>query len=84
MIIQLVTNMFERIEILLGLPSEFRLGTREDDPHGLLRDEFFFKFAMSVIQRENDLSPERDRGGVLSLRRDIEQSKYLLCNRIAP
>ncbi|EPE30391.1 Zn2/Cys6 DNA-binding protein [Glarea lozoyensis ATCC 20868] len=84
MIIQLVTNMFERIEILLGLPSEFRLGTREDDPRGLLRDEVFFKFAISVIQKENDLSPEQERGGILSLRRDIEQSKHLLCSRIAP
>ncbi|CRG91781.1 Transient receptor potential cation channel subfamily M member 4 [Talaromyces islandicus] len=42
MIIQLVTNMFERMETLLGLPREFRIGTRS-------RRNLFYRLVTSTI-----------------------------------
>jgi hypothetical protein len=84
MIIQLVTNMFERIENLLGLPSDLRIGTREDNHEGLLRTENFLDLAVSIIRKDEHGSPKQRRGGMQSLRQDIEKAKMLLCTRIAP
>jgi len=84
MIIQLVTNMFERIESLLGLPREFRIGTREDSHDGLLRNDGFLEFAKVIIRKEDVESPKEGKGGMRSLRKDIKKSKQLLRSRIAP
>lgn len=84
MIIQLVTNMFERIENLLGLPPEFRIGTREDHPQGLLRGEGFLELAKTIIRKEDVGSPAQGKGGMRSLRKDMKKAKYLLRSRIAP
>lgn len=46
MVIQVVINMFEQIETLLGLPCKFRIGTREDSRNGLLGNEGGFLVEM--------------------------------------
>jgi hypothetical protein len=84
MIIQIVTNMFERIETLLGLPREFRIGTREDSCDGLLRSEGFLEFALAIIRREDVGRPEEGKGGMRSLRKDMKKARQLLRSCIAP
>lgn len=81
MIIQLVTNMFEKMESLLGLPREFCIGSREDSYNGLLRTEGFLEFAKSMIQKEDAGRPE---AGMVSLRRNMRKAQQLLRSRIAP
>ncbi|KAM7193011.1 hypothetical protein V8F33_008059 [Rhypophila sp. PSN 637] len=84
MIIHLVTNMFERIESLLGLPRELRLGSREVGNDGLLRSQGFLKLAQSLIHREDRGRPEEGKGGVKSLRSNMKKAKRLLRDHIAP
>ncbi|KAK5652235.1 hypothetical protein OQA88_10732 [Cercophora sp. LCS_1] len=84
MIIHLVTSMFERIESLLGLPRELRIGTREVGHDGLLRSEGLLRLAESLIRREDTGRPEEGKGGIKSLRRDMKKAKRLLRGRIAP
>jgi hypothetical protein len=76
--------MFERIENLLGLPSDLRIGTREHNHEGLLRTEDFLDLAVSIIRKDELRSPKQRRGGMQLLRQDIEKVKMLLCTRIAP
>jgi hypothetical protein len=84
MVIQLVTNMFERIETLLGLPQEFRIGKRKDNHDGLLRDGGILEFARSILRTEEVGRPEGGRGGMRSLRKNMKKSNQLLRSRIAP
>jgi hypothetical protein len=84
MIIQLATNMFERIESLLGLPTELRIGTRDDNHQGLLETEGFLELAVAIIRKDELGSPKHCKGGMRSLREDMEKSKVLLRTRIAP
>jgi len=84
MIIHLVTNMFERIENLLGLPRQLRIGCREVGNDGLLRGEGFLRLAESLIHREDTGRPEDGKGGIKSLRSNMKKAKRLLRGRIAP
>jgi hypothetical protein len=85
MIIHMVTNTFERMESLLGLPREFRIGTRDDGGNGgLLRGDGLVEMARSMLQKEDVERPEEGKGGIKSLRRDIKKAKRLLRDRIAP
>ncbi|SPQ25752.1 7047ebb1-cdd5-496e-807f-0c89b17f72aa [Thermothielavioides terrestris] len=67
MMIDLITNMLEKIESLLGLPREFRIGEREGRQHGLFRrSEGFLEIAPAVIRREDAQGLPEDgkrRGG---------------------
>jgi hypothetical protein len=84
MIIQLVTNMFERMETLLGLPREFRIGTREDSHNGLIDKAKFSEIAKALLLKENGGRPEEGQGGIGALRKDMRKSKRLLRCHIAP
>ena len=84
MIIQLVTSMFEKIETVIGLPREFRIGTRENGQDGLLRDKSLLGFAKSMIQKEDSGNAEEGKGGIKSLRKNMKRAKRLLRDRIAP
>ncbi|KAK0652672.1 hypothetical protein B0T16DRAFT_406620 [Cercophora newfieldiana] len=82
-VIQLLTNMLERIESLLGLPRELCIGTRECAGDSLLRREGILALAESLIRREDTGRPEDGKGGVGSLQRDVRKAKELLRSRIA-
>lgn len=84
MIIQLLTNVLERIESLLGLPLELCIGTREPADGGLFVREGMLTLAESMVRMEDTGWPEDGKGGVRSLRRDMERAKELLRSRIAP
>ncbi|QKX60580.1 uncharacterized protein TRUGW13939_07725 [Talaromyces rugulosus] len=84
MIIQLVTNMFERMETLLGLPREFRIGTRENSHNGLIFNAGFSEIARALLLKEDGGRPEEGQGGIGALRKDIKKAKRLLRSHIAP
>ena len=84
MIIQLVNNMFERIETLLGLPREFRIGTREPTHDGLFKTEGFLDIVTTILRKEEPGQPEEGKGGIKSLQRDMKKAQQLLRERIAP
>ena len=84
MVIQIVTNMFEKMETAIGLPQEFRMGTCDNERGGLLRDEDLLKFAKSMIQKEDIGRPEEGKGGIKSIRKNMKTAKRLLRDRIAP
>jgi hypothetical protein len=84
MIVQLIANMLERIENLLGLPPELCIVTRECVDGGLLKTEGILTLAESMIRGEDTGWPEDGKGGVKLLRSDMETAKELLRTRIAP
>lgn len=86
MFIQMVTNTFERMESLLGLPREFHIGTRDAGGTGglLISGEGFVEVARSMLRKENAGRPEEGQGGIKSLRKSIKKAKRLLRDRIAP
>ena len=83
-IIQLISNILERIETLLGLPRQFRIGTREDKRDGLLRYDGFIEIAKEIIRKEDVGLPQEGKGGIRSLRRDMKRAKRLLRDYITP
>ncbi|KAK4450285.1 hypothetical protein QBC34DRAFT_78098 [Podospora aff. communis PSN243] len=83
-ILNLVANMFERIELLLGLPLHLRIGSRGDSQDGLFVRQGFLGLAESVIQREDVGRAVDGKGGVVSLRRDMGTTKRLLREKISP
>ncbi|KAK8023868.1 hypothetical protein PG993_011934 [Apiospora rasikravindrae] len=92
MVIQLVTNAFERMEAILGLPSELCLHSNASDdglrqnPHGhgsLLGDEGLLDVARTIIGKEDAGRPEEGKGGIQSLCGDILKTRDLLRRRTA-
>lgn len=57
MVIHLVTNMFERIESIIGLPRHLRIGSREVGDDGLLRSEGLLRLTEYLIYREDTGRP---------------------------
>ena len=82
--IQVVTNMLERVESLLGLPAEFRINNREDDSEGLLKDQDFVEIAAVMLSKEDTRRLENEKGGVKALRSYIRKAKQMLREDIAP
>jgi hypothetical protein len=80
-----VTSLLERIEILLGLPREFRLGTRRrEDTLGLFRADGFMDIASPIMRKEEEGDPYVGKGGIKCLRETIKKTKHLLRDGIAP
>lgn len=85
MFIQMVTNTFERMERLLGLPREFHIGTRDGGgSSGLLSGDGFLDVAKSMLRKEEVGRSEEGQGGIKYLRKTIKKAKRLLRDRIAP
>lgn len=85
MFIQMVTNSFERMERLLGLPREFHIGKRgAGGSGGLLSAHGFLRVAGSMLRKEEAGRPEEGRGGIQYLRKAIKEARRLLRDRIAP
>jgi len=83
--IQIVDNLFESMEKVLGLPRDLQIGTRGKDHHGLLSDEQFAPILEIVMRKEEVETPLQKRsGGVKALRRSITEAKELLRDSIAP
>ncbi|KAG8165899.1 hypothetical protein KVR01_004451 [Diaporthe batatas] len=83
-LIQIVTSLFERLEPLLGLPREFRIGDRDSEAPGLFGQQGFMKTAVSIIGNEEAGASDRGKGGVKALRWHIKKAKQLLKESIAP
>lgn len=86
MIIDVVLNIFDKIEALLGLPREFRLGKRDDGHSGLFRREGFLNIAEEMLRRELDDGglPVDGKGGVKALRRNLSRTRQVLRALIDP
>lgn len=89
MFIQMVTNSFERMERLLGLPREFHIGKRGGGgtgggTGGLLNAHGFLRVAGSMLRKDEVGRPEEGHGGIQYLRKAIKKARRLLRDRIAP
>ncbi|KAI0884764.1 uncharacterized protein GGS22DRAFT_146690 [Annulohypoxylon maeteangense] len=85
MFIEIVNNLFERIESLLGIPRQFRVGTRGSDDGGLLNEEEVNgALNMMILKEELVYQPERGKGGAKSLRMFLDMTKQLLREKITP
>lgn len=89
MFIQMVTNSFERMERLLGLPREFHIGKRGGGESGggsggLLNAHGLLRVAESMLRKDEVGRPEEGRGGIQYLRQSIKKARRLLRDRIAP
>ncbi|KAI1422847.1 hypothetical protein F5Y12DRAFT_799098 [Xylaria sp. FL1777] len=83
-LIQIITSDFEKIEVLLGLPVEFRISRRRGERDGLFGAYGFLDLATAILRREEDGTSGRGKGGIKTLRRNIARAKSLLKERIAP
>lgn len=83
-LIQIVTSLFERLETLLGLPREFRIGGREPECPGLFGQQGFMETARPIMRNEEIGAMDHGKGGVEALRRHIRKTKQLLKESIAP
>ncbi|XXG94031.1 hypothetical protein Hte_000282 [Hypoxylon texense] len=84
MFIQIATNLFEKIESLLGLPQGLRVTVRDGKPEGLLSEEDFAEVVKAVLAKDELGQPEHGKGGVKSLRKNMKQAMQLLRESIAP
>ncbi|KAI0378370.1 hypothetical protein F5Y04DRAFT_148796 [Hypomontagnella monticulosa] len=85
MFIQVVNNLFERMEGLLGVPRQFRIGIRGTETPGLLsEDELAGIFKTMALKEESVHQPARGKGGISALRQYIDGTKRLLWESIAP
>lgn len=87
MFIQMVTNSFERMERLLGLPREFHIGKRGGGgggSGGFLDAHGFLPVAGSMLRKEEVGRPEEGKGGIQYLRKAIKKARRLLRDRIGP
>lgn len=85
MFIQVVNNLFERMESLLGIPRQFQIGIRGTDTAGLLSEEELTGiFKMMALKEEVVRQPDRGKGGISALRQYIDRTKRLLRENIAP
>ncbi|KAI1411742.1 hypothetical protein F5Y13DRAFT_200729 [Hypoxylon sp. FL1857] len=76
--IEIVNNLFQRMEDLLGIPSELRIGPRGTDNGGLLSEEGFAETLRMMVSREELLYlPEYGKGGARALRKYIKKTKQL-------
>ncbi|KAI8623594.1 hypothetical protein F5Y19DRAFT_481510 [Xylariaceae sp. FL1651] len=82
--IQIVTSYFEKIEVLLGLPTELRISRRRGEQDGLFGAYGFSDLATAILGREDDETLGKGKGGIKALRRNIARAKSLLKERIAP
>ncbi|KAI0378983.1 hypothetical protein F5Y04DRAFT_138304 [Hypomontagnella monticulosa] len=83
-VIQIVVNMFERIEGLLRLPREFRINRRDGDSSGLLRDIGASEITRSIIIQEEEGDLINGKGGIKLLRKYVKKTNQLLREGIAP
>ncbi|KAI2783063.1 hypothetical protein F4815DRAFT_491698 [Daldinia loculata] len=85
MFIQVVINLFEKMENLLGIPQEFRIGRRGNNHGGLLCEPEFFRILKAVLSKEELIcKPDLGKGGVNALRKYIEQTRQILRDSIEP
>ncbi|KAI1104398.1 hypothetical protein F4804DRAFT_189901 [Jackrogersella minutella] len=83
--IDIVNNLFERMESLLGVPREFRIGRRVTNHGGLLsEEEITGALNMMLSKEELVYQPENGKGGVKALRLYVEKTKELLRDKITP
>lgn len=74
-LIQVVTNLFEHVENLLGLPGEFRISSRKEEPRGLFGQPGFMDIARPIMRKEEDGDPHYGQGGISCLRKYIKKDK---------
>jgi hypothetical protein len=93
MFIQIVTSLFERMENLLGLPRDLRVGTHGRVHNGLLSDKNFVAILQVIIQKEEvelgqPVQPGRPlkKGldGIKTLRSSMKKAMQLFKDNISP
>lgn len=84
-LIQVVTSLFERVESLLGLPREFRISTRKEEPRGLFGQHGIVEMAGPIIRKEDDgLSRITDKVASGVFGNTSKRQNSLLRDSIAP
>ncbi|KAF2795004.1 hypothetical protein K505DRAFT_374215 [Melanomma pulvis-pyrius CBS 109.77] len=83
-LIETVTNLFEKIDALLGLPKEFKISKHRAQQQGLLNVPHFSDVAWSILRRVDKEGVDDDKGGMKSLRKHMVKVKRLLRERFAP
>ncbi|KAI0850123.1 hypothetical protein F5Y00DRAFT_260854 [Daldinia vernicosa] len=85
MFIQVIINLFGKMENLLGIPQEFRIGGHGTHHGGLLNEPEFFRVLRAVLSKEELVcKPDLGKGGVNALRKYLEQTRQLLRDSIEP
>ncbi|KAI1210574.1 uncharacterized protein F4807DRAFT_52631 [Annulohypoxylon truncatum] len=85
MFIEIVNNLFERMESLLGIPRQFRVSTRGSDGSGLLSDEEVNgTLKMMILKEELVYQPQYGKGGAKALRMFLGMTEQLLREKITP
>ncbi|KAI1461070.1 hypothetical protein F4805DRAFT_312821 [Annulohypoxylon moriforme] len=85
MFTEVVNNLFERIESLLGVPRQFRVGTRGSDDGGLLTDEEVNGTLRIMVSKEELVyQPEHGKGGPKALRTFMDMTRQILREKITP
>ncbi|KAI2473348.1 hypothetical protein F4781DRAFT_188887 [Annulohypoxylon bovei var. microspora] len=85
MFIEVVNNLFERMEGLLGVPRQFRVGLRGAENDGLLSDEEIDKTLKMMMSKEELVyQPQYGKGGAKALRMYLDMTKQLLREKITP
>ncbi|KAF1993195.1 hypothetical protein P154DRAFT_583058 [Amniculicola lignicola CBS 123094] len=83
-LIETVTNLFEKIDVLLGLPEEFKMNKYRAQQQGLLNVPHFSDVAWSILRRVDKEGGDDGKGGIKSLRKHMVKVKRLLRERFAP
>ncbi|RYP10843.1 hypothetical protein DL764_000395 [Monosporascus ibericus] len=82
-LIQIVTNLLERVDDLLGLPEKYRLTTKSRC-EGLLSDKSLTKLFQIVMKKEGKRNDKGGNGGIGALRKLLKKNRRLLTKSIAP
>lgn len=83
-LIQVATSLFEKIDAILGLPSDFQINRRRRQTSGLLSAPGPLALAKIVLEQEGHGSPMNGKGGIQALHKHVAKAKKLLKERIAP
>lgn len=85
--IEIVTNLFETMDVLLGLPEEFRMTRGRRGRQGLLDAPDFADLATSILRRaEKTMTTENGKAGTgtRAFRKQVAKLRRLLRERFAP
>lgn len=85
MFLEIVNNLFQRIESLIGIPQQLRVSKRGSDGDGLLSDEEINGTLKMMISKEELVyQPEYGKGGAKALRTFLEMTGQILREKISP
>lgn len=84
MFIEIVTNLFESMDVLLGLPDDIRMSKRHGSQHGLLSVPGMIEITRLVLNQAHTPRGDIQNNWVRVLRRDLAALRRLLRDSFSP